>query len=404
MPTASKNGILQEPQVVDLFKERPKSWFSIVIETFAATFFAVIFLEIFFRLCGVGGQEFLQPDLEFGTAHIPNKQVTWRLEGYSNNYLSSRGLRDSEHVYSKPNGTYRIALLGDSATEGLQVDLSETFGKVAERLLNEELFKSNYKHNGNPITNFEVINFGCSGYSNGQELLQYRKIVSAYDPDALFLLYNRGDSVENTLDQGNRAAAEPRPYFYVDKDLRLRQDDSVLAANADKLAPSPVLDFLRNNSRIYGAFSQMNMSLTINESRYRKLRLFLTKLMASKKPSNAEEFVTYPKQDALLVTSSILQELAAESHVQHRSFCLMTFPNWVNDPILAAQYVIFEPFANLIGAHYIDLTKSFKADPQMREDFLEFHFSARGHALVARKLADMVQRDLITDEKVTRSR
>lgn len=394
MPTAAKSGILHEPKVVELFKARPRSWMRVIFESIVACLLAIICLEIFFRLCGVGGQEFLQPDSTFGTVHIPNKQVTWRLEGYSNNYLSSRGLRDTEHQIAKPSGTYRIALLGDSATEGLQVDLSDTFGKDAERLLNEDLSAHNRNHKGKPITNFEVINFGCSGYSNGQELLQYRQDVTQYDPDAVFLLYNRGDSVENSLDPSNRATAEPRPYFYVDKDVRLQQDDSILHANAEKFAPNPVLDFLRTNSRIYGAFSQMNMSLTLNESRYRKMRLFWMKLTASKKSPESRPVLNYPKQDSLLVTCAVLQELAAEAHVQHRNLCVMTFPNWVDDPTLAAQYVIFKPFAKQIGAQYIDLTKPFKADPKMRDDFLEFHFSTRGHALVAQKLVDMVSSTL----------
>jgi lysophospholipase L1-like esterase len=403
MPTAAKSGILHEPEVIDLFKERPRSRLRIVFETIAACLFAIVFLEVFFRLCGVGGQEFLQPDSKFGTAHIPNKQVTWRLEGYSDNYLSSCGLRDTEHQFAKPNGTYRIALLGDSATEGLQVDLNETFGKVAERILNEELSTRHYSHDGKLISNFEVINFGCSGYSNGQELLQYRQDVTRYNPDIVFLLYNRGDSTENSLEPNNRSTAEPRPYFYVDKNQILKQDDAILLANADKLAPNPVLDFLRNNSRIYGAFSQMNMSLTLNESRYRKLRLFLMKLSASKQKQNLPATINYPKQDALLVTCSVLQELAAEAHVQHTNLCVMTFPNWVNDPVLAAQYVIFEPFAKVIGAQYLDLTKPFKADAQMRDDFLEFHFSKRGHALVARKVADIVT-GALDKEKATKFR
>src|SRR3984957_3032518 len=96
---------------------------------------AILLVEGIFRLCGIGQQEYLQADPVLGCRHIPNQLVTWRMEGYSSDRLSSAGLRDVEHNIAKPAGVKRVALLGDSSTEGMQVSLSNTYAKVLEKEL-----------------------------------------------------------------------------------------------------------------------------------------------------------------------------------------------------------------------------------------------------------------------------
>jgi hypothetical protein len=378
--------------------EHRRPWWRVVLETVVCVVLAVVLLEWFFGVCRVGQGEFLQPDPELGCVHIPGKLVTWRLEGYSNDYLSSTGLRDTEHSLAKSPDVYRIALLGDSATEGMQVSMSETYGKVLETTANQALAGKTISVGNRKISRFEVINFGCSSYSTGQELLQYRQEVLPYDVDAIVLLYNRGDTIENSLEPGKRATAEIRPYFYVDKEGNLQIDNSVMEDNARKLAKSPFWDFLRSHSRIYGALSQMNLSLSLNESRYRKLRAWIDQLMAltdrncsghAAKPSP-----TYPKQDALNVTCALIAQFASETSAHHQLFSIIVFPNWVKDPVLHRQIAALKPFSESLGISFIDLTPIFFASPDLRANFLEYHFSPQGHELAAAQLLNMLQKRL----------
>jgi hypothetical protein len=48
---------------------------------------------------------------------------------------NSVGLRDVEHALSKPPGTYRIVVLGDSLSEAIQVDREKTFWAELQREL-----------------------------------------------------------------------------------------------------------------------------------------------------------------------------------------------------------------------------------------------------------------------------
>lgn len=51
---------------------------------------------------------------------------------------NSKGLRDEEHAYEKPDGVYRILMLGDSFTYGLGVRHSETCADRLETALKEQ--------------------------------------------------------------------------------------------------------------------------------------------------------------------------------------------------------------------------------------------------------------------------
>ena len=70
-----------------------------------------------------------QTDENIGWVHIPNAEANW--QGYKEYNvdikINSLGLRDYERTYAKPPNTFRILVLGDFFTEGMQVDLAQTF-------------------------------------------------------------------------------------------------------------------------------------------------------------------------------------------------------------------------------------------------------------------------------------
>jgi hypothetical protein len=372
---------------------RPKWWQS----AFSFALYLVIaiaLLEGFFRIAGVGQGEFLQPDLQMGCRHIPGKVVTWRLEGYSCDRFNSDGLRDTERSFTKPPGVYRIALLGDSATESMQVNMNETYGKVLEARLNNGLAHNAETASNKPIKQFEVINFGCSSYSTGQELLEYMTHVEKYNPDAVVVLFNRGDTTENCLNLKGKDSPEPRPYFYLGKSGLVDTDNTVLQANADKLSPNPLLDFLRAHSRIYGVFTQANLSLSLTDSRYRKFRAWFdrTSALLHGKPLTRTTSLNYPQQDELQVTTALVKTFANLVKKNGQTFVVMIFPNMGNDPYFAKQTALLKHMSQTDDFRYLDLTAKFVASEHPSDNFLLYHFSPAGHRLVAQELARLFER------------
>jgi hypothetical protein len=101
---------------------------------------------------------------------------------------NAEGFRDRERQRDKPPGTVRIALLGDSLVEAIQVPLPKTAGQILETRLNT----------GTAGPRFEVLNFGVSNYGVGQYLLVWERYASQYSPEYVFALIAGFQMVRST--------------------------------------------------------------------------------------------------------------------------------------------------------------------------------------------------------------
>jgi hypothetical protein len=112
--------------------------------------------------------------------------------------INDQGLRDDKpHPYAKPDGVYRVLLIGDSFTEGFTVDLDEHFAPDLERRLTAAAGAA-----------VEVLNSGVSAWGNGQELLYYSLEGSRFSPDLVVLLFNPGNDIgENVPGLGRPSRA-----------------------------------------------------------------------------------------------------------------------------------------------------------------------------------------------------
>lgn len=352
---------------------------------------SILALEAIFAWAGIGEQEFLKPDLSLGCVHIPGKLVTWRLEGFSRDYLSPQGLRDVSHELKAAPNTFRIALLGDSATEGLQVPLAETFPRLLEAKLNADA-----KEKGS-VQRFEVINFGCSSYSTGQEVLTYEKYIRAYKPNLVMAMYTRGDTLENSIDFARLQTVEARPYFYLDGD-ELKEDDSILLASKEKLSPHPVLDFLRSKSRIYGVYNQTIFSLTLTDKIYNRFARLLGSITDKIKGKKPVPVPGYAPQDGFKVTAALLNRLNRDVLADGGKFFVLSFPDiGTTDKGYAADQAMLANAARAGGYDLINPSDYFKAQPNAGEQYLQVHLSKSGHASLARVLDQYISK--ITDKK-----
>jgi hypothetical protein len=132
--------------------------------------------------------------------------------------INSHGFHDRERSYEKPAGTMRIAVLGNSWTEALQVPLEKNYCSVLERLLT-----GNARFGGKTV---EVLNFGVAGYSTGQELLTLQQEAWKYHPDIVLLVFYSARDVANNMRELNNAANPERSPYYVFRDGKLTLDDS----------------------------------------------------------------------------------------------------------------------------------------------------------------------------------
>jgi hypothetical protein len=184
---------------------------------------AVFMLEIALRLLQLAppaepvGNFWQAPHPDYGWYHIANAAgPSYDRFGEYNVWvtINSRGLREAEIPYQKPEGVYRILLLGDSFAEGMRTELAQTAGKVLEARLNEMA--------GAP--RFQVISAGVGAWGTDQELLWLRQEGARYDPDLVLVLFFTANDFMNNSEalEVSNVGGIYKPFFSLhDGELRL---------------------------------------------------------------------------------------------------------------------------------------------------------------------------------------
>lgn len=206
---------------------------------------ALLIAEVTLRLLGIAYPgPFVEPDYDTGWSHIPGITFANPLDGESNNItFNSYGMRDRrEYALGKTPDTFRVAVLGDSFTEALQVSEEKDFCSIAQHSLSKcDLWRT---------AKVEVLNFGVWGYGTAQELIAMRHRVWRWSPDVVVLAFFTNDLADNTREtdsweQPHGWSWGPRPFFSY-QDGHLAQDDSfresssfTTSVNANERGPVP---------------------------------------------------------------------------------------------------------------------------------------------------------------------
>jgi lysophospholipase L1-like esterase len=166
--------VVNMQETLHFCRDAGRQWLPRILALCVSIGVGILFVEIALRALAMDEPRVWEPDPVLGWRHVPGAQCHWRQEGQAFVRINSLGFRDRERTRAKPPGTFRIAVLGDSMTEAVQVDLEQTFTYRLEEML---------RGAGRQV---EVLNFGMNGYSTTQELLLLKE-VEQYDPDLVIL-------------------------------------------------------------------------------------------------------------------------------------------------------------------------------------------------------------------------
>lgn len=158
-----------------------------------------------------------------GHEHAPQVDVQVRLaehEGGSFRFRTNNlGLRrDAETAEEKPDGVFRVLVLGDSQTDGY-VNNDESFSSLLEAQLTSAGWRA------------EVLNAGVAGYSPAQEYLWYDVHGAALQPDLVIVVFYPGNDALDLLDP-----SKPNVDPATGRAIRPREEDD------DTTARSPLGD------------------------------------------------------------------------------------------------------------------------------------------------------------------
>lgn len=171
--------------------------------------------EAMLRLIDFSYPAFHMPEEIAGFRLRPGAKGWYRDEGNAYVRINSDGWRDAERARAKPANTVRIAVLGDSFIEAVQVPQEATFTSQLEQELNycQPFGKKS----------IEVLNFGVSSYGTAQQLIALRHWVRDYSPDIVLLAFLPSNDVRNN--SRKLESWKARPFFEM-KDGELRLDAS----------------------------------------------------------------------------------------------------------------------------------------------------------------------------------
>ena len=290
----------------------------------------LITAELGLRFVGYSFPSFYQADRSCGYSLRPYAEGWYTKEGKAYIRINSNGLRDFEHSLQKPPNTIRIALLGDSYAEALQVPVEQAFWSVMAEKLNQ-----NSSLEGRRV---EVINFGVSGYGTAQELITLQERVWQYHPDVVLLAITTNNDISDNsrLLKGSGAV----PYF-VRQNGQLVLDDSFRRSRTFGLRVSNLARlglWLYDHLRVVQAVSEgFRAARLVKDSWTRKeqkneQQVDQSHLLQDSQDLGIDNFVYWPPSDqtwndAWLTTEELLRGFSQEVQLHDARFIAVTLSN-----------------------------------------------------------------------------
>ncbi len=365
--------------------------------------------ELGLRLAGVRMPRVSQRDDHRGTAFRPGIEWFHSDEGGAHVRINSAGFRDREWEAPKPPGVFRIAVLGDSYVDAMQVDVEERFTERIEAALHASGRFSPRK--------VEVLNFGVGGYGTAQELQVLRYSVWRFSPDLVILAFLPYNDLRNNYEPLQKDPG--RPYFVL-KEGKLVLDDSFLSTpDHEKTLIERIGIGLVDHSRVFQLVYRARATLRKRREAPEKPapagRDLLTEVGLDDKAFAAPADADW--REAWRVSESLILAMRDEAKAHGSEFLLVvvTSGHQVHpDPKPRAAFMsklgvkdLFYADDRLIdlgrkeGFHTLALARPFLEHAEKTQSILHGfpnrnlglgHWNASGHALAARLIAEEILR------------
>lgn len=329
----------------------------------------LVLLELFLQLAEVNALTNVKQDKVLGSRLKPNTNFLYFNEGFSVGTVNEYGYYGPSYPITKVANVERIALIGDSYVEGVQVFERNHFRSKLENLLNQ-------KNNSSNI--YQVLNFGRSGFNLNDAYCYYQNFVKQFNPSVKLIFVSPGDLV-------NRGAIDSRPYA-------LLQNEEVIINygfnDSEKYKFKEFTSAFRGKSVILGYIFKTVKLIKTNNYKSILFGKFSSMFQDTKtKSRNVKE-----KEVLSDITKKIILELRkdgcifvvhSETTTNEYDYLLDEFINFSeeNKVMLINLSPLFEKLkTNSINYNYWPVTNK------------KGHFNERGHNEIAKFLYEMINK------------
>jgi lysophospholipase L1-like esterase len=386
----------------------------------------LIFLEAVLRLFGPilpGNYDtgaYLVRDEALGHFHVPGFDGWIKAPEFTTRVtINPQGLRDLRQSFEKPDGTFRVLLLGDSFVEAVQVQQAQGVAEQLERALNQGASR--------PV---EVINGGVAAYGTGQEMLLLDQVGAKYQPDLIVLLFFVGNDVTNNNyrlelwgdKDSEKLALALKPYWDLNKDGTLRMIPGPPPAPRTGLSNTMRRCCMLYNVIETGVFNKLNQNYPREQlEAVGGLRTPLTGLYDTQPDGDWEQ--------AWKISEALLVQIRDRAKAMGAPLVVAGGPEWRalepdawyeeisrgnpnSNRLKSGRLQITAPtdqlggILNRIGVPYINLLPpletAFKQNPRLYYDF-DKHWTAAGHAVAAQAISQALHdRELTAPAEASR--
>ena len=163
-----------------------------VIKTILFLCLTILFFEFFLRFTEISLPSFVYDSPKFGRIHKPGADYFNILaEGFGMGEVNKLGYLGPAYPKHRDRNTLRIALVGDSFVEGIQVFDRQHYRHILEQKLSKLLNKK-----------VEVLNFGVGGYNLRDIYIDIRQRLLTYNPNIILVFIRGGNFVQGDKNPG----------------------------------------------------------------------------------------------------------------------------------------------------------------------------------------------------------
>lgn len=324
---------------------------------------------------------FSRSDDRIGVMGIPNVRGRMRSPEFTTRVdTNSLGFRDRERSVEKARGARRVLVLGDSFTEGLQVEYEQTFHALLEDRLRAKLGPS-----------LDVVSMGLPGVGTAHETLLYEALGHTFSPDVVLVAWFSGNDLWD-----NQPAVK---YYYPGFKLGPGPDELVPVPWRKPVGSEGLLgDIVRGNrSQLLSCVAR---AYRLHWLSAEATRFFLKKASPTEPgtiPASTPGAVdaTELEGESWEITRRILKRLRDATARQGATLVVgMIPPRWELDRHVTGQHVA--ALCGALGIRSVDLAPALRSARQSHPDEalyfpVDAHFTPSGHAAIVAPLYDTIE-------------
>lgn len=278
---------------------------------------------------------------------------------------NSHRLRDPERPLQKPDGVFRILVLGDSLTFGSGVDDADTFARQLESKLNA-------RRDGR-LPRVEVINAACASWGTADHVVFLDHLGLQFEPDVVLMAFHDDDPKDSRLS----------PFFRLGDDGALVErkytprGTSTLKKALDAV---PIYGWLSQHSHLFSAL-RLRLVQFIKDRRAGEKQK--TDILATKQRPPA----VWPERDWKLA-EALVARAKAKSEAAGATFLLVHAPFPRYNRAVEARIVAI---AEGLGVPHLELIDRLERAGHATVYFpINRHLTPKGNAIVADALVDFL--------------